>query len=269
MADNLYLTEEAAPDTPEAAEKLIKIIIIVAIICLSSALIWLFGVSPFRPFNRIDIVSYDVVAREKVLEVAGITRNSSYFSTDSRTVERSLMNISSIESARVSKRFPDRLHIVIENRRPVASALATLNGLTVPVLFDSRGVIFQIGRDEISPSSALPIISGLVIEEPFPGMRLPPLFIPFFEELEKIEMSSPMLLQAVSEIRIDLRPFNNYDLILYPVHRRIKVRLSELNEDLLRYALLMVDVLSSRENEIDTIDFRSGIASYIPKEASL
>jgi len=36
---------------------------------------------------------------------------------------------------------------------------------------------------------------------------------------------------------------------------------------MLRYALLMIDVLSSdfrSENRIDTLDFRSGIASYIP-----
>jgi hypothetical protein len=41
-----------------------------------------------------------------------------------------------------------------------------------------------------------------------------------------------------------------------------------VNEDILRYALLMVDVLSSGNEDIDTLDFRSGIASYIPKEAS-
>ena len=269
MTEDYIISEDTQEDAPANFEKLIKVLIIIAITCLGGALFWLFVVSPFRPFSRIDITSYDVVSRERILDLAGITRNSSYFSTDARAIERTLMNVSSIESVNVSKRFPDRLVIVIENRRPVATALATYRGHTVPVLFDSQGVIFQIGRDEIGTENMLPIISGLIIEDPFPGMRLPPLFIPFFRELEKIEMSSPVLLASVSEIRIDLRPFNTYDLVLYPVHGRIKVRLSELNEDLLRYSLLMVDVLSSTGNEIDTIDFRSGIASYIPKEASL
>jgi cell division protein FtsQ len=44
--------------------------------------------------------------------------------------------------------------------------------------------------------------------------------------------------------------------------------LPELNEDLLRYTLLLVDVLASKESGIESLDFRSGIASYIPKEAS-
>jgi hypothetical protein len=46
------------------------------------------------------------------------------------------------------------------------------------------------------------------------------------------------------------------------------VRIQELNEETLRYTLLMVDVLSQNESGIDSLDFRSGIASYIPKEAS-
>ena len=269
MTDDLYFAEEAAPTAPARSEKLFRIFIIIAIVCLGIMLIWLFGISPFRPFASINITSYDEIARERVLFLAGITSSSSFFSTNAQNVERSLMSISSVESVQVSKRFPDRLNIVLENRRPVATALATVGGVTVPVIFDSQGVVFQIGRDEITPVGILPIVSGLVIEDPFLGMRLPPQFIPFFRELERIDISSPGLLEAISEIRIDLRPFNSYDLILYPVHRRIKVRLSELNEDMLRYSLLMVDVLASREDEIDIIDFRSGIASYIPKEASL
>ena len=269
MADDYYYEEDSTPDAPANFEKFLKVFIVIAIVCLLGKIIWLFGVGPFRPFSRIDITSYDEIARDRIFAIAGISDNSSFISTDARAVERALMNVSSIESVQVIKRFPDRLHIVLESRRPVASALATLNGLTVPVQFDNQGVIFQIGRDEMASSNTLPIVSGLFIEEPFLGMRLPPQFIPFFRELEKIEMSSPKLLEALSEIRIDLKPFNSYDLILYPVHRRIKVRLSELNEDMLRYSLLMLDVLAPREDEIDIIDFRSGIASYIPKEASL
>jgi len=63
------------------------------------------------------------------------------------------------------------------------------------------------------------------------------------------------------------KPRNGFDFIPYPAHKKIKVRMSELSEDLLCYSLLMVDVLSSRKKRIDTLDFRSDIASYIPKEA--
>ena len=254
-------------EAPTRLEKPLKVFIIIAILCLGGELVWLLGISPFRPFARIDVTGLDGIKREELLAAAGISEKSSYFSVDARAVENAIMSISSIEYAKVFKYFPGRLQIVLENRRAVAAALAVLDGQMVPVLFDRQGVVFGIGEATAAFAGILPVISGLVIEEPFPGMRLPGSIIPFLMELENIEISSPELLYAVSEIKINRKPFEGFDLILYPAHKKIKVRLSELNEDLLRYALLMVDVLSSRESEIDTLDFRSGIASYIPKEA--
>ena len=265
---NDYVLDRSTVDRAEAParfEKPLKIFIILAALCLGGELIWLLGISPFRPFTRIDVTGIEGVLKEEILMAAGIDSTSSYFSVDVREIENALLGISSIESARVFKHYPGRLQIILESRKAVASALASLNGQTVPVLFDSQGVIFEIGGPEIP--SFLPVVSGLVIEEPVPGMRLPGLIIPFLQELESIEISSPELLSAVSELRIERKPYDGFDLVLYPIHKKIKVRLSELNEDLLRYTLLMVDVLSSRENEIDILDFRSGIASYIPKEA--
>jgi len=260
---------------PARFEKILKVFIILAGLCLAGELVWLLGVSPFRQFTRIDISGYDGIAREEILAIAGLNDSSSFFTTDKKAVEDALEGVSSLASARVFKSFPGRLRIVLEARRPLAYSLAGIDGRTVPVLFDSEGVIFEVGGKVLS--TMLPVISGLVIEGPVPGMRLPPAFVPFLKELEKIENTSPELLSAVSEFKIFRKPFDGFDLVMYPVHRKIKVRLSELNEDILRYALLMVDVLSSGDNVIDTIDFRSGIASYYnqsnnqspdPKEAS-
>jgi cell division protein FtsQ len=94
------------------------------------------------------------------------------------------------------------------------------------------------------------------------------MYIPFFRELEKMSSSSPELLGAISEIGINRKPFDGFDLVLYPMHNKVRVRVNELNEDMLRYTLLMVDVLASNENGINSFDFRSGIASYVPKEVS-
>ena len=179
------------------------------------------------------------------------------------------MNLGVFESVKVSKYFPSRLQIVLEDRKPVAQTLASMGGINVPVLLDRQGVVFGVGDYSMFLSGTLPVISGIVIEEPFPGMRLPGIFLPLFSELEKITISAPELLGAVSELRVNRKLFGDFDLILYPVHGRIKVRLSELNEDLLRYTLLMVDVLSPNEGSIGTVDFRSGIASYIPQGGTL
>jgi cell division protein FtsQ len=254
-------------DAPSGFERFIKIFIVIAALCLGAELIWLLGISPFRPFTKIDITGINGLDRAKVLSIAGISDTSSYFSTDTTVIENALMEISVIESAKAFKFFPGRMRIVLEARKPVAFAFAASENGTVPVVFDSQGVIYEVGGKglaDIHPADFYPVISGLVIDNPVPGMRIPGLFIPFLKELEKIELSAPELLSAVSEFRINRKLFDGFDLILYPAHKKIKVRMSEINEDLLRYALLMVDVLSSRESGIDTLDFRSGIASYIP-----
>ena len=258
---------ESVPETGGVSGKILKAFVALAVLFLAGELIWLLGVTPFRSFSGIDVTGGDI-SREAVLAKAGITGSSSFVSTDTRYVERALRELSSVESARAIKHFPDRLQIIIEGRHAVASALAESGGKTVPVLLDSHGVIFQVGGAGKELPNRLPVISGLKIEDPFPGMKLPSFFLPFFAELDKIQQSAPELLSAVSELRINPKSSNSFDLVLYPVHKKIKVRLSEVNEDLLRYTLLMIDVIAATDPGIDSLDFRAGIASYIPKEAS-
>jgi len=272
------VSENTEPASSSLFEKFFRVFIVIAVLCLGGELVWLLGITPFRPFSRIEISGNTSLGRNEILDTAGITGTSSYFSTNTSTAEKALASLASLESVRVFKHFPDRLQIVVEGRKAVASALAAVNtggsagtdGRTVPVLIDSQGVVFQVGWDENDETlpHLLPVVSGLVIEDPVPGMRLPAMFNSLFGELEKIEISAPELLAAVSELRINPKSFDGFDLILYPVYKKIKVRIPELNEDLLRYTLLMVDVLAAKEPGIDTLDFRGGIASYIPKEAS-
>jgi hypothetical protein len=96
-------------------------------------------------------------------------------------------------------------------------------------------------------------------------MQLPARLVSFLEELEAIRINAPELLRAVSEIRIDRRSSEGFDFTLYLIHHKIKVRLSGLNEEALRYTLLMADVMTIREPGINVIDFRGGVASYYPK----
>ena len=263
MAEDYILADEAVSVAPARFEKVLRVFIFIALLCLCAKLVWLLGITPFKPFSRIDINGYSGINREAVLAQAGVTGAVSFFSADTKAIETALMDSGVFESVLVYKYFPSRLQIILDERRPVAQALVNINGRTVPLLLDRQGVIFGIGAEL---SGMLPVISGIVIEDPYPGMKLPAMFISLFSGLERIMISSPELLGAVSELRINRRLFDGYDLTLYPVHTRIRVRLSELNEDLLRYTFLMLDVLAFNEDSIDTLDFRSGIASYKPLE---
>jgi cell division protein FtsQ len=147
-----------------------------------------------------------------------------------------------------------------------------VGGRQVPVYYDRKGVVFNIGGEASGGagliSGDLPVISGLVIEDPRPGMQLPAAFIPLLEQLDQIRQNAPELLSAVSEIRINRKPYDGFNLILYPVHKPIRVRLEkDLSEETLRYVLLMLDVFDKAGGYPEEIDFRSGIGSFSVKEA--
>ena len=246
--------------------KLFKCFIVIAFIVLAIQLIWFLGITPFRPFSKIEISGFSYYDHDSLLAYAGISSESSFILTNISEVETLISSLPLIESVRVIKRFPGRLEINLISRRASALAFAYENGISTPVIFDRQGVIFQIGADdlqEIMPD--LPVISGIIIEQPVVGMRLPARIFPLLENLDLIRINAPELLSAVSEIRIDRTSSEGYELTLFLIHHKIRVLLSGINEEILRYTLLMADVLSEREPEISLIDFRGAIASYYPQ----
>jgi cell division protein FtsQ len=253
-------------------EKALKALIIGAAAILVLELVWLLAVSPCMPLSKIEVLSFPGISREEILAAAGIGEQSSYVSVNTARVERALESLYAVESAKVLKRFPNAIRIVLIPRSAAGVSLARLDGKIIPVYFDRTGLVFKIGKEReegIQELPQLPIISGLVFENPSLGMKLPTLFSPLLARLEDIRAASPELLAAISEIRINRKAFDGFDLILYPIHSAVRIRLEpDLNEASLRYVMLMLDVFASKHSEIEEIDFRAETASYKEKEAS-
>ncbi|MDR1444762.1 MAG: FtsQ-type POTRA domain-containing protein [Treponema sp.] len=246
-------------------EKGIKVLIIAAASVLALELIWLLVISPCMPLSRIDVTSIPGLERAEVLSRGGIGERSSYISVNGRTVEKNLETIKEVESARVTKQFPGTVKILLVPRAAVAMAFTVIDERQVPVYFDRHGIVFKTGGAP-SGTRSMPVISGLPLADDKP---LSALYQPLFASLDRIRYADSELLGAISEIKINKKPFDGFDLILYPVHSPIRVRLEPvLNEETLRYVMLMIDVLSSKNQEIDEIDFRTGTASYKLKEVS-
>jgi cell division protein FtsQ len=186
-------------------------------------------------------------------------------------VKKALERLYLVESVRVTKHYPDALYLELEPRHAAAVSLASVNGKMIPVFFDKHGVVMKLGRDQIDLAAvaSLPVISGLVFEQVGLGTQLPPVFIPFLERLEEVNEKTPELLAAISEIRINKKPYDGFDLVLYPMNSTIRFRVeAELNEDTLRYMMLMMDVFKLTSARVDEVDLRTGTASYVVKEAS-
>jgi cell division protein FtsQ len=268
-----YVFENAAPEENPVHSKMdrrLKWVLITLVIILAGELIWVLGITPYMPLSVIEISGIPELDRGAVLAQAGIGVHSSYMTVDARGAELSLGAMYQVESARVTKQFPDTVKIVLEGRRAVAMALAPVKGRIEPVFFDRYGVVFKIGEDGTDGGvHTLPIISGLVFENPSLGMRLPVLFQRFLTDLGRLHSSDPDLLGTISEIQVTRRPYNGFELALFPVHYPAKVRVgNEITADTIRYMLLLIDVFIKQGVVVDEIDFRTGTASY-KKEVSL
>ena len=247
----------------------LKRFLIIAGIIVAAECIWLFIVSPCIPFSTLEINGFPGFDGTEVLRYAGIGEGASYLSVNAVNAERLLASHPAVESAEVVKRFPDRLSIFLAERQALALSLAEVHGELLPLYFDKQGVVFRIGNGAgAALADDLPLVSGLVFENPVPGMRLPALFGPFLAEFAKIAEGSPELMAVISEIRIDRKAFNGFDLVLFPVHYPIRVRLGDnFNEETLSYMLLTLDVLSLWDSVPEEIDFRSGLVAYKVEEA--
>ncbi|MCL2758978.1 MAG: FtsQ-type POTRA domain-containing protein [Treponema sp.] len=248
-------------------EKGLKRLLIVAVIIFIAELIWLFGISPFIPFSTVDVHGFQGLNRAQILAISGIDDNSSYMSSNVTEIRDRLSAHILVESAVVIKRFPDKLSIFLNPRRPAAVTLTTINSRQVPIFIDRFGVFYKIGQGDSQDRTDIPVLSG--IENPQLNMRLPASLVSLVENLSEIASVSPELLSAISEIRIERKTWDGYELVLFPVHSSIRVRVeNNLTEDTLRYMLLMLNVFESEMNKPLEIDFRSGMGSYKIKEQS-
>jgi len=246
-------------------EKGIKRLLIIAAVIFAAQLIWLFGVSPFIPFSTIEVHSIPGLNRSEILYIGGIDENSSFFSVNAKEIQRKISSHVLVESAIILKRFPDKLSIFLTPREAAAVTLANIGSKQVPMYIDRHGVFFKIAHEHETPE--YPVISG--IENPQLNMRLPGALVPLVENLSQIASTSPELLSAISEIRIERKAWDGFDLVLFPVHSSIRVRVeNSLTEDVIRYMLLILNVFESENRKPIEIDFRSGMGSYTIKEQS-
>jgi cell division protein FtsQ len=265
-----YESSENTVSKKKSAEKIekgLKRLLIIAGVIFAAELIWLLGISPFIPFSTVEVHGFSDFSRSQILYLAGIDDSSSYFSTNVSLIKERLSTNILVESAVVMKRFPDKLSIYLNPRKPAAVTLFNTASGQSMMYIDRQGVIYKIEHDASMEKSDIPVISG--IENPHLNMRLPTALIPLMNNLGEISVSSPELLSAISEIRVERKAWDGYDLMLFPVHSSIKVRVeNNLTEEALRYMLLMLNVFEKDENRPQEIDFRSGMGSYKIKELS-
>ena len=266
---NAYIAENAQQSHSEDWKPLaVRILIGFLVLFLLAELAFYLVIIPTTSSIRLTVEGAPSIGYDELCSLAGISGTEKWRHFNTAATATRLVSNPLFERVTVEKKFPDRVVISVKERVPVAISLGTINGRTVPLEIDRKGVAFRIGHS--GAKSALPLLTGLTFENPVAGMRLDARLRPLLEELSAIEAKNPVLLASVSEIKIEEKSYGGYDLVVYPVHMAVRVRTDKaLNEGSLQYMMLVLDVVKDLDPSIDEIDIRAGTVAYRTKGDTL
>jgi hypothetical protein len=112
----------------------------------------------------------------QILEISGVREGDNIFRVDLHKAKLALDQVPQIERVEIRRILPDRVDIRVSERQPVAwvaaSASVRLGVGTDSFLVDSRGYVMR-PRKVLPEHLALPLITGVVMEDVAPGQKLP------------------------------------------------------------------------------------------------
>ena len=209
-------------------------------------------------------------SKESMSGVIASCANKKFMNFSSTEAKSLLLSVPGVESVRISKRFPNKVYIHVNERKPVAMTFVSNNGRTVPVEIDKNGVLFYGTAHSSKSDSSLPLISGIPVENIPEGMRIPQKYRALMEQIDSIRSLSQNYFAAVSEINVIPKEYGNYELILYPIHSQTRILTGrQLKEEDLQYMMVALDVVNALEPNVEEIDLRYGSVTYRTKTEPL
>jgi cell division protein FtsQ len=185
-----------------------------------------------KDINNIEIEGAKRLSRSLVLEQAKVGPDASLLAIRPGLVERALMSHPWIAKAEVSRKWPQSLHLKIQERDPVA-----LIQFGEELLYmDRQGMIFK----PLSPGDPhnFPVITGLTPEQfRHPAGDLPQIMTQTFQLMDVLKKTSPPLnLENISEIHVDLE--RGFTLYANGVGVGLDLGLQEYSEKLQKFTQL-------------------------------
>ncbi|MCH5294749.1 MAG: FtsQ-type POTRA domain-containing protein [Treponema sp.] len=234
------------------------IVIVLGILLLVEGILYTLVMPCLSPAT-IEYSGLKTLTVQDLSEVLAPAGSSTWAKFDTSRAVSLLTTVSCVENVAVEKHFPDKVRIQITERESVAKTIVTVDGRSVPVQIDRNGVLFTV-KNPVNDSS-VPLISGLPVDKA--GMRLPPKYRPLMEQIAAIRRLPQKYFAAISEIQVCPKEYGNYELVLYPIHTHVKVFTDRtLDEDQLKYMMVVLDVVKSIEPDATKIDLRYGSVSY-------
>lgn len=261
MSEAVIVDHGRSESKTEIKPILLRVLIALLVFFLAAEVLFYMILVPVTTDIRLVVQGTTSVGYDELCTLAGISGHEKWFQFGTAAVASRLASHPVFESVTVEKIFPDRVSITVVERKAVAIAFGQINGRTVPLEIDRNGVAFRVGAPVAA--SSLPLITGLTFEHIVPGVRLNARLIPLLEQLSVLEESNPLLISSISEVKIEPKTYGGYDLVIFPVHTPIRVRMDKaLNQDAIQYMMLVLDVVQDLKLDVEEIDIRAGTVAY-------
>ncbi len=270
LENDYFLSEDYDASSEGKAEKKIKFIkVIFCVLCfaLLCELVIYKYIMPSFSSPKVTVTGQKEYSAEEIARLLLPMNSTSWFDFDVEQAVAILSSEAGIDHVSVEKKFPDKIFVNIEERQPVAVTFVMENGRTSPVQIDKNGVLFP-GKTKAAEKNdvALPIVSGLPVEYMSKGMRIPSKYRPLIDQISKISEMPQRYFASVSEICVLPKDSGNYELALIPAQSKVKVLTDRaLNEDALKYMMVVLDVVNQIGTDVAAVDLRYGSVSYITR----
>lgn len=242
---------------------LVKILVFVLAVLLFAELIISMVLVPCFSKPSITVSGLKSASQQEFTELLVSMKTSSWLRFDTQRAASLLSSVPYIDSVDVSKVFPDRVIVSVKERVPVAKTVINNGGRYISVQIDKNGVLFTGNRQKSDTDYEIPLVSGLPVEKFREGMSIPANYRVLLDQIETVRSRSQKYFAAISEIQVVQKEYGNYELVLYPVHKHVRVLTDRsLNEEALKYMMVVLDVVDSIEPDVSEIDLRYGSVSY-------
>ncbi|MBU0934811.1 MAG: FtsQ-type POTRA domain-containing protein [Spirochaetes bacterium] len=248
----------------------VRTVLVLFTVILAAFLFTVLIFLPATEIKQVVVSGMDRLSSTEILQWSTLPTGVHWFSVDTHALTASLERNPRLAEVSVSRKFPDTVLVEVKERTALALLyVRDANNRLRAHCIDRSGVVFA-PLAAYDADSKLPVISGIEVRGLQYGMTLGPRFDSMLKSLTQLQSAQPQLLSAISEIRVvDLKEAG-IELLLYPVHYPVPVRMRpELNADMVKSVLLVLDVVAGRGliPTLQELDFRTDTYVYRTKEA--
>lgn len=261
--ENKDISNSQNKKTGDKKITLLKVIVLVlALLLLLEAVLYTLVIPCLAP-AKVRLYGLTTISTRQISSIIQPMNSKTWAQFNCQEACSLLSSVPGIETVIIDKHFPDKVDIQIKERKPVAKTIVTVDNHLTPVQIDANGVLFPAITSDAIVDKAVPLVSGLPVDNVQGGMRIPEKYRSLMEQISDIKRLSQNYFAAISEIQVVPKEYGNYELVLYPVNSRIKVLTDRtLNEDALKYMMVVLDVVNSIEPDVSEVDLRYGSVSY-------